>query len=336
MKQNKIPCYRYPTETILVDDNKNFLKTLQFALGSRYKCRPFENPEKALSYIAQSTSQLKTAISRYIPEIEDLEDHRRSLIVDIANIHKEIYNKDRFKEIAVVVIDYGMPSMNGLDLCKKIKNTTKNPLKLIMLTGEAGYDIAVEAFNNGLINKFILKSQGEYVNAVAEAILDLQEEYFFDLSEPIRRLLQPAAQKLLETPEFIEIFNKMTTQNNIKEFYILDDSFSILFMDDQGSTPVSLIIRTEEDMDMQYELASDDRHVNPAWVEDIKNRKKLASYTDHRGINQPAQDWLFHDAQLLSKASGCYYAIVTASENSQLLDHKKIAAYQNYSKTKLK
>ena len=329
--QNYIPCYRYPTETILVDDNKNFLKTLQFALGKQYKCKPFEDPEKALKYISESPGRVKTAISKYITEGEDLADLKKSVIVNMKGIHKAVYNKDRFKEIAVVVIDYAMPTMNGLEVCKRIRKLTKNPIKIIMLTGEAGLDLAVEAFNDGLIDKFILKGTDKYVDEVVAAISTLQEKYFFDLSEPIRRSLQSSAQKLFEKQVFIDVFNKIINENNIKEFYILDDSFSVLFIDDKGENPICLIIRTENDMQVQYELASDDKTVPPEIIEAIKNRKKFAYFKDEKGISQDAKYWIFQDAKPLNKH---YYYAVVKGKDSYPLNREKLLTYQSYLKAK--
>lgn len=328
MRQNSIPCYRYPTETILIDDNKNFLKNLQFALGKQYKCQPFEDPEQALKYIAESSGRVKSPVTKYIKAGEDFGDFKKSVIINMGDIHKTIYNKDRFKEVAVVIVDYAMSTTNGLEVCKQIRKLTKNPIKLIMLTGEAGYDLAVEAFNDGLIDKFILKGKESYVDDVVAAIATLQEKYFYDLSAPIRRTLHPHVQKLLEKQAFIDIFNEIINENKIKEFYILDNSLSILFIDDKGKNPICLIIRTEEDMQSQYELANDDEDVSAETTEAIKNRKKLVYFKNDKGLGQSAKYWIFHDAKPLNKHY--YYTIVKGKDNFPLLNTEKMVSYKDY------
>src|SRR5262249_6297002 len=152
-----------------------------------------------------------------------------------------------------------------------------------------------EAFNNGDIDKFILKGKENYVDEVVAAISILQEKYFFDLSEPIRRSLQSRAQKLLEKQAFIDIFNTIIHDDHIREYYILDDSFSVLFVDDQGENPVCLIIRTEHDLQVQYELASDDKSVSAEIVDALKNRKKLAYFKSEQGTGEKAHSWIFQD-----------------------------------------
>ena len=63
-------------------------------------------------------------------------------------IHKVIYDSKRFAMKTVVVVDYSMPNMNGLEVCKALEDL---PLKFIMLTGKAEPETAIEAFNDGLI-----------------------------------------------------------------------------------------------------------------------------------------------------------------------------------------
>lgn len=332
MEQNFIPCYKYPTETIIIDDNKNFLKTLQFAIGKRQKCLPHEDPKKAIDYVANSLRRYETAINKFITAGEDSADLKKSMIVDFQDIYKTIYNKDRFKEVAVVVVDYAMPTMNGIEVAEQIRALTKNPIKVIMLTGEAGYDLAVKAFNKGDIDKFILKAQEQYVDDVVAAISSLQQKYFYDLSQPIRRSLQPEVQKLLEDREFISIFNKILEENKITEFYIVDDSLSFLFLDDKAENLIHLVVRSEEDFQTQYELASDDKTISTDIVNDLKNRKKLAYFKNEKGINQQVKDWIFTEAKPLNK--NFYYAIIKGKDSFPLLNQEKKFTYQDYLKQK--
>ena len=68
-----------------------------------------------------------------------------------------IYNKERFGETSVVVVDFAMPQMNGEEFCRKLGQLKGNSVKIIMLTGEADEEMAVRLFNAGVIDKFLRK-----------------------------------------------------------------------------------------------------------------------------------------------------------------------------------
>ena len=60
------------------------------------------------------------------------------------------------EDISVVVSDYNMPKMNGVDLLHKIKE--KNPtIKKILLTGQADTDAVIAAVNESGIHKYFVK-----------------------------------------------------------------------------------------------------------------------------------------------------------------------------------
>ena len=60
------------------------------------------------------------------------------------------------REISLVISDYNMPKMNGLELLKKVQ--VKYPhILAIMLTGQAEIEIAVKAINEAGVYKFIQK-----------------------------------------------------------------------------------------------------------------------------------------------------------------------------------
>ena len=60
------------------------------------------------------------------------------------------------REVSLVISDYNMPLMNGLDFLKEIKERYPHILT-IMLTGQAELDIAVQAINEAGVYKFIQK-----------------------------------------------------------------------------------------------------------------------------------------------------------------------------------
>src|SRR5947207_2988322 len=128
-------CY-HPTNVVLIDDNKNFLDSMMTQLGNKYSCSPYLDPRAALSFLKDEYTLTPF--------------HTRLVSGDMKKIHHEIYNAQRFNETTVLIVDYCMPRMNGIDFLRKLKDTS---MMRILLTGETGVELAVEAFNENLIDK---------------------------------------------------------------------------------------------------------------------------------------------------------------------------------------
>lgn len=75
------------------------------------------------------------------------------------------------REVSIVVSDYNMPDMNGLEFLKQVK-TDYPHLLTIMLTGKADIEIAINAINEAGIHKFIQKPwEDAYVKGVLQRTL---------------------------------------------------------------------------------------------------------------------------------------------------------------------
>ncbi len=68
--------------------------------------------------------------------------------IDFASSVEEAFKKLQSRQYDVVVSDYEMPSKNGLDFLKELKEQ-KNPIPFILFTGKGREEIAVEALNLG-------------------------------------------------------------------------------------------------------------------------------------------------------------------------------------------
>jgi DNA-binding NtrC family response regulator len=60
------------------------------------------------------------------------------------------------RDISLVISDYNMPQMNGLEFLKQVKSLYPHTLSM-MLTGQAEIQIAVQAINEAGVYKFIQK-----------------------------------------------------------------------------------------------------------------------------------------------------------------------------------
>jgi CheY-like chemotaxis protein len=173
--------------------------------------------------------------------------------LDLTAIHAEIYNPRRFSEISVIVVDYAMPGLDGLEFCRRIEN---NNIRKILLTGQADEKLAINAFNEGLIHRYIHKSDPNVAELITRSIYELQLQYFHAMSGMVARMLSVTSPSCLYDKKFAEFFYQLRHEKGIVEHYLADNSGSLLLLDEDAN-PSFLIVRSEEDLRFHYDFALD-------------------------------------------------------------------------------
>jgi CheY-like chemotaxis protein len=314
-----IPCFYHPTTLVLVDDDADFLNSLTLALAPHHKSLAFLSPHSAQQFLEKNYQKNKTQKNKYLNVDHDSLSEVHVQIATV-NIHKMVFERSRFDQTVIAIIDYDMPAMNGLELARCIKATA--PIKIIMLTGEADQATAVDAFNGKEIDCFILKSAADYPAVLSNHITQLQQDYFIATSSNLFETISSEGHHPLQDPDFIALFHQICAEHHIVEYYLLDESGSFLMLDAAGHI-TWLIVRTEEDMQVHFELAEEEG--SPVLLQSLKNREKIACFPQLDDQFDPVHDWRIHDAiQLANKQ--IYYCILKASEG-YVLDVQHIMSY---------
>lgn len=330
MKQPGIPTCYFPTTAVFVDDSKDFLTNLSLQFDDHLAYRLFESPQEALYALVQEKDYQKRLNARCFSEYTEAivcPVTNRTINLNLEAIHQEVYNPERFREVSVLFVDYAMPGMNGLELCKALQDS---PIQKVLLTGQADEKIAVQAFNEGLINQFILKSDPDVINTMNNTIYDLQQRYFQEISAMTVQALSVDSPTFLKDPVCIDFFRKFCQTHHIVEYYLTESTGSFLLLDIQGK-PSVLIIKSEEDMSMLSDLASDHR-ASKEVLRQLEARTHLLyapewqGYSLRENINGEKQ---LVPAQHLRASQPYYYAWI---ENPGLteLDVDKIISYNTY------
>ncbi len=322
-----IACCYFPTQTILLDDNSRFLETMNVSLGKENVIKSFTNPDEVINYLTKNTNEPFTRRCLHRPEEQQI--NHRIIDVEVDAIVKEVYNPKRFMENTVIVIDYAMPSMHGLDVCQALRHL---PIKKIMLTGEADDKIAVQAFNQGLIHKFMRK--GGPSALIASTILELQKKYFVDQSTIVidsltRNMDYPPS--CLDDPIFMQFFNDFCDKQQYTEFYLLDPMGSFLFLDEHAN-PTFLMVKDEDGMQEGFEMADlSDTPISKDLLISLQNKEKLLYFFDKAEQKSDPKTWgqYVHVAKKLTGKDNYYYAI-TSDPNLYNIQRDKILSYGDY------
>jgi CheY-like chemotaxis protein len=301
--------YFTPTKIVLIDDDVITLEEQKTILDpSATIIMSFENPFEALEYINSSSK-------------------KSDGIMDLSALYHQINSNERFKQISTIIVDYDMPGMNGLDLCRQI---TSPYIQKIMLTGAATHELAVSAFNEGIIGQFIKKNDPDVFAKLQNAVVSAQERYFETCTLELMHQIQNDYPEIaiLQNPDFIEFFEKITRENKVIEHYLLDEMGSFLFLSDSGK-PSGLFVFNEETLESQEDMIPNkDRH--PDILEDIyKHRKAICFYPFQKRLKYEAENWKNYLQPLkhLESKSPLFYAFISDLTD---LDQSKIASFKGH------
>lgn len=332
-KGNFIPCCYFPTLTLLIDDNARFLQGLQRSLGKTRNTKSFDVPVNVVKFIEENKNSHNIPLYLHLSlKGGDQDLPEESVNVDISDIAKILHRNHRFDETSVAVVDYAMPGMNGVEISKKIRTEYPTPIKIIMLTGEADEQTAVSAFNEGVIDKFIKKSAENCLEKVKECIASLEIKFFQDISKTMLESFRARSNSILEEPEFINVFNKVCEEQKIVEYYLIEDSGSFLMLDKNGKI-TRLIIKTEEDIQMLFELAADYKGLSSQAVKKLEEKRLLVYFPNQESQLSNPKNWRLEEANTIKGKQNYYYSIIKGT-NYYPFDTQDILTYDQFLKNK--
>ena len=323
---HKIPAFYHPTTLTLVDDDHDFLMGLALVLEDYFRCHTFTLPDEVEDFFRSTYSKQILHDPAYLNVTErgwiDLQ-----IDVQINSIYRQVFNPKRFDRHCVLIIDYDMPNRNGLELARILK--TILPVKVILLTGEADRETAIDAFNAKEIDRFVSKSEPHYHPKLIRYVQELQQEYFLEQSIGILKSLDSQELRPLQEPAFIQFFESICEQYHCVEYYLLDEFYSFLLLDAEGHE-TWLILRSTLDMDSFYELAADEEPtVSDDILYSLQNYSKIAFFKQGSQWIQPANEWLFADAKPLS-GTDMYYGLLHGKQG--YMNPEKIYSYAEFLK----
>lgn len=329
MKRSYIPTCYFPSTVMFVDDSRDFLLNFTLQLDENFAYRLYDSAFAALQIVHKGQQEddfNQRCLTEYV-DANGCPQTNYTVNVDLAAIHGEVYNPKRFGEISVVVVDYAMPGMNGLEFCRRMENS---PIKRILLTGRADERTAVEAFNDGIIDLYIQKQNPNITQLINESIAAMQFRYFQNMSDIVVKMLSVNSPNCLQDPAFYEAFNRIREENKIVEYYLSENSGSFLMLDADANRSY-LVVKTEQDLKLHYEMALDNKAPRPV-LDALSTGDKVPCFTPFSN-EYPANDddwenWMFPATKLIGKET--YYFAFVKKPPRTLLNGEKILSFNTY------
>ncbi len=329
MKLSQIPTCYFPSTVLFIDDSRDFLLNFTLQLDENIAFKIVNSPFDALKIIHQGTKPHQVnqrVLSEYV-DTDGCPINNYTVNLDLASIHWEVYNPLRFNEISVVVIDYAMPGMSGLEVCRKMENS---PIKRILLTGRADEKTVVQAFNDGLIDMYLQKQNPNITELINSSIKNMQYRYFQNMSEVVVKMLSIKSPNCLQDPKFVEVFNEFVKDNNIVEYYLSENSGSFLMLDANAEL-FYLIVKTEQDLHLHYEMALDNK-APQVILDQLQKGEKIPFFwraEDYYDTEWDDWDTYLYPATKLEGLETYYYSFVKKPLSTDIKKNK-ILAYSDY------
>lgn len=222
MNPNKCLPFYHPTRVVFVDDDLAFLNLLPLRLGSLLPYLRFDSPRELLSEFAAGRLHGRLDLNWWdaYPGEEGGDLAEQLVGFDQSMIALRVFNRARFGLVTVLVADYQMPEMTGLDLFRELAHL---PCKRILLTGQADEALAVQAFNEGIIDLYLPKLHPRLDLELNRAIERFQFAYLEQATELITQVLRAADPAVWGNPAFARFFHQVCAERGVVEYYAVPE-----------------------------------------------------------------------------------------------------------------
>ncbi len=273
MSEFALSPFYHPTTIVLVDDNQTFLDSLDLDLANNGGYRTFTQPEDALEYLNQPPALPPLADRCFVLDYQA--ENGPTIHLDLNVLEQEVTYVDRFQRNAVLIVDYAMPSMDGLELCAQL---TDPYLMKAMLTGVADEKIAVAAFNAGLINRFVPKHGPMAIENISRFVNELQVAHFNQHSARLRSNLAIDPPEFLIDDSIADFVQQLMRREQLIEYYLVGEPDGLLLLDGAGSM-LRLLVLDAQAMDDQLAYAQA-HHAPDAVLQLLAKRQRICYFWD--------------------------------------------------------
>jgi CheY-like chemotaxis protein len=275
-----VPIFSFPCTIIVVDDDEFTIRTLKKIIGDDYPLKPFSEPAELITFLNHEyVSPISDALLLHEFSEHEYTDTPNNALVnfDINNIANLAKQTKRYDEIGILIVDYNMPQMNGVELCKQLKHL---PFKKILLTADTDYEKATDAFNEQLIDCFIPKSTPDLHLKVSMYVDLFRQRYFAERTNNIKLHLEASTPLPNVDPVFIGFFNTWLSHNKINEYYLIDKHLSYLLID-KNQDKSYFIVHTDKSLDEFVKMYEDDEYAK-LFILAVKQRELIPYFTPNQ------------------------------------------------------
>ena len=245
----RFPHYHRPNAFVFLDDDSSYLDTLASILPKEWPIQLFTNASRCLAYIQEQNSAWDQDMLAHQGLINSWRSSE-SLIPAILEYWKS--NGLRYGLTKICVVDFSMPAMNGLHFLQLLPGWLTNR---VLLTGKADELIAVEAFNNGLIDRFVPKQTQQIGKHLVKILGELQDHPMAFYDGIWSGILKRDQYAILQESTVRRALKAIVKEQLWVEYFVIPEPFGLLALD-MFSRAHWLQLELEKDLTAVADLAS--------------------------------------------------------------------------------
>ena len=221
--------YRRPGGVVFLDDDRDYLEMLAEIMPPAWHVRLLLRPVAFIDLLHAQTQSLESHAWAQQDIVNAWRDGAQ-LIPQILHYWRED-GMSRFALAQVGVVDYAMPAMSGLRVLGELPRW---PGWRILLTGRVDEQLAISAFNRGLINQFVPKQSPDIRLCLTEAIQTQRLRPDPRHQQIWRSTLLPWQDALLGDPLIGAALEALAYQQGWIEHIVIGEPFGMLALNAQG------------------------------------------------------------------------------------------------------
>ncbi|MFL9869098.1 response regulator [Paraburkholderia fungorum] len=241
------PPVSYPASVVFVDDSDSYLDALRRFFPDISTNLFFTRPQTALAFIRNNARENSLA---FAPASAGLTETGLERFVESSAERDVLARDSRFAEVAAVVVDYDMPGLSGVEFLSSISNVR---CAKVLLTGVADETVAVKAFNAGIVDLYLRKTDADSANRLVHFLKDARSRHcseagWLGLGDNGMTYCDPRTRKAIDT---------VVAAEGIVEYYWRPEQNTILMFDRAGN-PSVFLAWAENDWISQAEIVADE------------------------------------------------------------------------------
>jgi CheY-like chemotaxis protein len=218
-----------PSTIAFLDDDVQYLEMLSLVIPATWSVKFFSRPQDFVTYFSEQALSWEQDLSTHT-EMIDQSYIGRSLPRLILDYWRS--DQIRYRLATIAVVDYAMPSMNGLDVLRELPAAIEHR---VLLTGKAEDHTAIDAFNDSLIDRYIKKQAPDLIHQLMTALKTRRSAPMPRMELIWTSILTNAQRTALSDRAVQRELSQWLTSQRCVEYFFLRDPFGMLALSDTGA-----------------------------------------------------------------------------------------------------